>query len=407
MKGRRGPWTLAVAVALGLSAAPIPAATDEPQEPTPTPAAEPPAEEKPRTEREVRWFGELASWISQPLGLDDVPAAVKNPDDPFRTGVLGMPGGTDLDLRVRAGYVLPGDLGRVLVTYWSHRAQGALESFDPSRFVFGETLALPFFAGFRDDGLADGFRAASIAKTRDLRIDYSRLAFTGKKIEAWWSLGLRRVSHDRSLRAAYFALSPDLPPLVPPVTPGTSPRRDLLPQPDRVNLSSSFEGRGVGMGLDFSVPFGRQVRLEAGAFLAALRGRMSSAYDSQTHLYRCDGPTCGSLGLEILTYPFDEFENPDILAETRQVTLPLGVSSSSLPASATVFDAYVGARWTVWKTLEVFGGFRQSRYEKVGADLRPEAVTLSENGVPNFESVSRTDRSVGYEGYYLGVAYRY
>ncbi len=396
-----------MAAVLWLAAAPVTATMEEPQEPAPTPEAESAAEEKPRTEREARWYGEVASWVSQPLGLDYVPAAVRDPDDPFATGILGVPHGTDLDLRVRAGYVLPGEFGRVLVTYWSQRARGALEGFDPSRFVFGETLALPFFAGFRDDGLADGFRAASLTKTRDLRIDYTRLAFTGKRIEAWWSVGMRRVSHDRSLQASYFALSPDLPSLVPPVTPPTSPRTDLLPRPDRVDLSSSFEGRGLGVGLDLSVPFGRQVRLEAGASIAALRGRMSSAYESQTHLYRCDGSTCASLGLEILSYPFDELEDPDILDETRQVTMPLGVSSSSLPASATVLDAYIGARWTVWRTVEVFGGFRQSRYQNVGADLRPESVTLSENGVFNFESVSRTDRSAGYEGYYFGVAYRY
>lgn len=405
MSRRKAFWTSAVAGALWLLAAPVPAATELPEEPAPTPEGAPAAEEKPRTEREVRWFGEVASWASQPVGLDYVPAARRDPDDPFATGVLGVSHGTDLDLRVRAGYVLPGDLGRVLVTYWSQRARGALEGFDPSQFVFGETLALPVFAGFRDDGLADGFRAASLTKMRDLRIDYTRLAFTGKRIEAWWSVGLRRVSHERSLQASYFALSPDLPPLVPPVT--STPRTDLLPQPDRVDLSSSFEGRGVGIGLDLSVPFGRRVRLEVGASIAALRGRMSTAYQSQTHLYRCDGPTCAMLGLDILSYPFAEFEDPDILEETQQVTMPLGVSSGSVPASASVLDAYIGARWTVWKTIELFGGFRQSRYQDVGADLRPESVTLSVTGVPNFESVSRTDRSAAYEGYYFGVAYRY
>lgn len=400
----RWKWAGAALLAAGLLVRPAAAEAERSEEPPGTPEVETQPEEKARKERAARWFGEIAAWIAQPVGVGYFPATRGSPDDPFASDVLGVPHGTHLDRRVRAGYILPGDLGRVLVTYWAQRVQGKLGSFEPSRFIFGETIALPFFAGFRDDGFADGFQSTTTTKTRDLRIDYTRSLFSGRRIEGWWSVGVRRVSHERDLRAVYFALVPDLPPLVPPAIPPTTSRSDLLPLPDRAAISSSFSGRGIGAGVDLLAPIGKRVQVEWGVSVSTLRGKMSSAYESETHFY---ARVAGNEIVEILGYPFDAFEDPDIVAETLQLSSLLVVDSGSLSSSATVFDAYVGARWNVWKNLELVGGFRQSRYENVGVDLRPEAVSVSANGAPNSRSVSRTDRSAGYEGFYLGVAYRY
>jgi hypothetical protein len=58
----------------------------------------------------------------------------------------------------------------------------------------------------------------------------------------------------------------------------------------------------------------------------------------------------------------------------------------------------------VWRGIEWFGGFRNARYSDVGVDIRPAAA-------PNYSgttlAVEEKARSVTYEGFYTGLAYRF
>ena len=80
--------------------------------------------------------------------------------------------------------------------------------------------------------------------------------------------------------------------------------------------------------------------------------------------------------------------------------------------------------WKALRWLDVFLGFRQSRYSDVGMDLRPKATTASPSAVTvtidddiisvspggqaiNLQDLTEIDRSVEYEGFYGGVEFRW
>ena len=68
-----------------------------------------------------------------------------------------------------------------------------------------------------DDGLADGVGSRGVRKTSEFRLEYQRKAFETKWVRGWWSAGYRELSHERILDASYFAIVPNLPPVIPPI----------------------------------------------------------------------------------------------------------------------------------------------------------------------------------------------
>jgi hypothetical protein len=372
-------WIVAAACALGVTT--FASAQDQ----------QPSAEAKPEEPRESRYFFESALWGAQPIGLQYEPATVVD----FSSGehsILSMRFGTEARGRYRFGYNFGHSIGEVVGTYWSQQDVAELSRFDASNFIYGETKASPSGAGVFDDGLADGFSSVARTKTRDLRIDYYRDAFETPHVKSRWFVGLRRIDHYRVLRATYFALGANLPIVVDPDS--GAPRNDLDPDADEATVSSSFSGRGIEAGLDITLPIRRKLWVNTGFALAAVRGRIVSRHSSLTHVYAIIDPETGDA--TILAPPFDDVFNDPANAKTlAELALPVAFNQNSQVSSSQLLETYVEFRWNCWNRLEVFAGFRGTRYDNVGRDLG-----LSVDAVP-------TDRSVGFEGYYAGASYRY
>ena len=343
-------------------------------------------------------YAEVGVWISQAAGLEYEPATVSNTVDPFDTLIVSTEHGTETRFRYRGGYELRSNLGALIFTWYSHEEEVDQGEVRPGQYVFGEIMAHPLFAGFNNDGLADGYQADARTVLRDFRLDFYRVAFSSPRVIGKWFAGYRRIQHKRFFDVDYFAVLNDLPALIPPLT---DPRPDLIPIPDSVSTSSSFEGRGIEAGMDFLVPVLRNdVMLEAGFLLAVLRGDLDTQYRSTTSLYVLSLPNEQP---EILGPPYLEFtQSVDFI---DQLVNPIGLRSENRSTSSDVIDAYFGFRWKAWRDLEVFGGFRSTRYGDVAADLRPRNVVVL--GGVNLEDVQEVDRSVTYEGFYGGVSYRF
>jgi hypothetical protein len=342
-------------------------------------------------------YAEIEAWVAQPAGLDYFPATETDPQDPFNTQLLTFPTGTSTELRYRAGFELSGNRGGFILTWFAHEDRGEMTRATPGDYVFGETLVHPFLAGYHNDGLADGFDATASTDLSDLRIDYYRTAFKTASVEAKWFVGWRRVSHRRTVEASYFGLIDDLPPL--------TSRPDLAPGVDTAYMDSNFDGRGVGAGMDFLMPLWQdKISFEGGFNLAVLRSKTDAVYRSTTYAYTIfiDPDT---LILEP-PYDFDGTVNDvpaiDLIA---QEAYEIGLVANNVSSTGNVLEGYVGLRWKAWRGLDVYGGFRSTRYDDVGVDLRPKGNSLYA-GV-NVQDITEVDRSATYEGFYAGLAYRF
>jgi hypothetical protein len=392
----------------------------EPVEEVETEAAEPIAEEaKPSAAEEAaetpeagfrgRLVFDAEDWIAQPTGLEYSPATQSDPSDPVGTRVLGVPTGTDGAFRARLGFVLPKSWGRLVGTYFSHNEAAGTTQLDPGRFIFGETVLNPLYAGFNNDGLADGFEADTYTSLHDYRLELYRPAFRTARLAAEWSIGWRRASHSRRITTTYLALVPDIPTVIPPVGDFCCP--DLEPTAEIGESKSRFEGRGPSGGFDVRYDLWKdRLGLEAGFSLAVLRGKTDSDYTSQTNVYLFEGAVVGP--------PYDVFiedTNPDVAgiqpfgALVTQQPFPVGLEGQSVSTSANILEGTFAFRFKALEWLDVVAGFRSTRYDDVGLDMRPKVVTASidslENLVYNIQDVTETRRSVTYEGFFGGLTF--
>jgi hypothetical protein len=366
------------------------------------------AEAPDETETPGELYIELEVWVPQPVGTEYFAATQQVPDNEGTGELLDVKHGTDQSIRYEVGYTLPAGLGTVSGNYWSHGTDSSLEGRAPGGLaVFGEIVVHPLYAGFNNDGLSDSFAANTRTRLREWRIDFSRTAFRTPKFAGEWSVGWRDVTHIRDMNVAYRMLLPDLPALIPPAV-DCDPNQgcpDLTPQPDEAQVSSTFSGRGLGVGfdLDYHV-FKDKVLVEAGLNIAVLRGKTETYYRSRTHAY--------FVGDNLWNPPYDEFGNGGLAAQVSERTLFVGLDGHSIATSSDVMEAYAGFRWRALPWFDVFGGFRQTRYTDVGVDLRPKITTLSpddygfEYTVLGIEDVTEVRRSVLYEGFYGGVTFR-
>jgi hypothetical protein len=362
---------------------------------------------------------DVEGWVAQPAGTEYNVGTQSSPTDPFGTQLLQHTHGTETEFRIRVGWELPANLGNLGVVYYTHDTSAELDRFDPGNFVFGETLTHPLFAGFNNDGRSDGLESESTTTLRDWHIDYSHLAFRTERVTGHWSVNWRRVRHSRNVDAIYHSVVHDLPPLIPPLT---APRPDLQPLPDTASINSDWEGRGPGVGLDLDFDLWKgKVLFEGGVGLAALRGETSTSYFAQNHLYVLlplpisDPPFDTPI---VLGPPYDEFEGffvndqnqlAPLVDLIRQESAGFGLTASNSSSTSQVLETYLGFRWKFLKRYELYGGFRSTRYDDVGLELRPKLTTytLTEEGtlVMNLQDVEEIERSVTYEGFFLGMTF--
>lgn len=345
-------------------------------------------------------YVEIEAWEAQPAGLEFDPATAGDPSNPFATSLRSYSYDTATAARYRAGFAFPKNYGALVGTWYAQGQDMAIGENSPGDFVFGILLTNPLYAGFANDGLADGYNSTAEVVLRDLRIDYYRKAFSNDRFSANWFIGWRRVQFKRDMSAQYHALGAPLPPLIPPYV--SSPRNDLIPLSDLASIGSHWEGRGISAGMDFLMPFVQnKLSVEAGFDLAALRGKTDTSYQSATAYYALmDGNS-----EQILSSPYDAFNDPELIGGIEQRMSTVALQAQSRSTTSGILEGYVGLRWHAWKGLSAAIGFRGTYYDNVGVDLRPKTV-VTEAGL-NLQDVTETDRSVTYEGFYLALAYAF
>jgi hypothetical protein len=87
-----------------------------------------------------------------------------------------------------------------------------------------------------------------------------------------------------------------------------------------------------------------------------------------------------------------------------------------------VLEGSLSFRFRTWRELEVFGGFRSTRYADVGVEVRPTlgtgtvigqtpsqapGVTVGRAAIVPVVGVVEATRSVDYEGFFLGLGYTF
>lgn len=370
---------------------------DEPAPPpveSPEEASKPPAPERPWGLR-----AEAEYWFAQPVGSDFDFATVRAPDSP-QTSTIPFGFGTENRARWKASFVLPKDAGEVFLTYWSSRITRDAVMSSPGNFVFGEIQALPIYSGVLDDGYADGVFASAHLQTRDLRLEYRHTLATTDRSTVEGFVGFHTVDHDRRTEVAYYGLAATLPPFIDPDTGAALPT--LEPTPDLVQTRSRFSGRGISVGAKYRFEIAAErVWIEATFDWSLLRGSKTSTFFCSTAAWAVNDAG------QLLYVPPEDLgaviEDGTLGPSLVQVRFPVSLTEGKTSQSASVFESSVGVRWRVWKTFEILGGIRTSRYQNLVDDIRPTAVG-SDLSVLDYE---RTSRSLGYEGFYLGAGYRY
>jgi hypothetical protein len=348
---------------------------------------------------------EYGAWIAEPGGLGDNVASVADPTSAFNGTIVGFNHSSSAEDYTRFGAELAGNRGRVLLSWYAHENDSLMSMRDPGNFIFGQLLAFPAFAGLSNDGLADALDASISTGLSDLKIEYSRMAFSNSRVEGRWIAGYRKVSYSSATDATYYALVPTFPAFVPPLTSGLP---DLTPLPETASLTSRYDGDGLTGGMEFLAPLWRdKLALEASFGLSVLLGAVDTSYRSTNYFYSLNG--------EVLDPPYTElgdfFVNSSgvvvgTATSVQQESIEVGLRSDSLSRSSQVLEASMGARWSPLSYLDVFVGYRTIHYEGVGVDIRPRNVVVIGN-VLNTTDASETDRSATYEGFYGGVGIRF
>jgi len=405
-------WSAALLCGMAL-ALPVVAQDDAtPKEPPPAadtePATTPPAPKKTNFGDPPlhRWGGftiSLAAWQPALVGAAEELATT------YQKGIASpLMEGSTVRTRETAGaiYHLPKDLGSIGITYDSMHHSDSVSYLTPGQFMFGETRAYPLALGAFNDGFADGLSASIERKTREFRLYFSQTAFENPRAKGTWGVGYRQVSHSRSLAISYMALVPNLPPLIPPTVPdGVTEANRLKPFWDTMSQTSNFSGHGLGVTFDLEFPVHPRVSVITGLAIGLIRGSKSSEYSSQSSYYF----QYQDIGGATVKVPLTTAQLRAILSNGTQEDIALvgqenvdvGLSQSATSQFAETLDLYLGLEVKVYRGLKVFATLRDVYYANVGEYVVPQ---------PGFADVPRSFRtslSAGYEGYVLGLSWRY
>lgn len=402
---------------------PPPASDDEDEDAIP-PKPDPDDPDAPEAEgaRGERFWGalyfEANVWMAQPSGLGYSPATEYDGNAFGTARVLDPSFATEPKAQAKVAWILPHGVGELVGSYYSVSQHVDFAGHTPGDYRFGETQVLPLFSGAFDNGLADAFESRTRTRLREFRIDFARVAVDAPHFRAKWFAGLRRVNHTWDVSTAYYSIvqPPDVfPPLIPPLG-----FPDLVPLADVSTSVADYEGRGIETGVDFQFPFGSKgnFSFEAGIAVAAVRGTAHSQYSSLTWAYTLFYPRLAPVIVSpadftvLLVDPRDDPENPvlppvTLASLTDQVGYFVGLDAQGVSQSATILEGYMGFRWKAYKGLELFAGLRDTRYDGVGEEIRPTSVVHTPNGLVNVQSMSRTPVSPTYEGFYVGLGFRY
>jgi hypothetical protein len=371
----------------------------EPQEPAaePAPAPAPPARKQANVADPPlhRWGGitlSVAAWQPALIGADEELAWTF----PGGVGTPLMAGSTTRTRETAVGiYHLPKDLGSIGASYDSMDHDDSFSYVTPGQFGFFESRAFPAFRGAFDDGMADAVTADIVRKTREFRLWYSQTAFETPRAKGTWGVGYRQVSHSRNVAINYLAVVPNLPPVIPPVLPPGVDPGNLQPFPDGVSQTANFDGHGLGVSLDLQFPVHRRVSIISGLSIGLIRGSASSSYRSFTSYYYSDFLP-DVLTKEELFY-YLTYGPPEFIASIHQGYYGVGQDQPETSQFAETFDIYLGLEVTLYPGLKIFGTLRELYYANVGEYVVPQVYGAEE----------RTLLSAGYEGYVLGLSWRF
>jgi hypothetical protein len=373
----------------------------EPEAEAEKPAAEaekPPAKKKSNLEEEPMhrwgaWSISLAVWDPQQIGVSDEVAVIVPDDQPAYP--LRIDPESSWRGSIGAAFHLPKDRGSVVVRYDSMSHESQDDFFSPGQFIYFESQAVGF-RGVFDDGYADGVRTSGLYKTREFRLDYQNTAWSTPRTRGTWSAGVRSIDHSEELELTYFALVPNFPALIPPAVESTADAAALIPLPDRVRAQSDYSATGAGAALDVEFKFHPRFSIVSGLAVGLLTGDMSSRYKSKTYLYINNAfqPPVILTPEELLAIL--STGTAEDIALIEQVQTVSDVYSPNVKHASQTYEAYVGVQSTVWRGLKVFATFRELYYSNVG-----ERLGLSSQGI------TTASKSVGYEGYLVGVSWRF
>jgi hypothetical protein len=406
MKSTKWPVALLCGMVLALPLAaqeePVPAeppppptetkpAKTEPAEPTEPPKA--PTSTEPALHRWGGWTLFVAAWQPALVSADEEIASTVADDT--LTPVMA---GSSARIRETAEvtYHLPHDAGAIVGHYDGMYQSDMLKDFTPGQFNFLETRGFPFALGAFDDGLADGVESNSLRKTRDFRLEFARTAFESKVARGVIRGGYRQLSHDRQIEIISHAIVPNLPPAIPPSIPDSEDPLRLQPLPDVVTQRSNFFGRGVGAALDVEFPLHPRFAITTGISIGLVRGDSTSAYVSTSSYYFINGAETVPLTKDQL-FAILSTGTPDQIGAVNQKDVVVGTHQHGTDQFAVTYDIYVGIEGTVYRGLKLFARLRDVYYANVGEYVVPTG----------FGSNERTSLNAGYEGYNIGLSWRF
>jgi hypothetical protein len=296
---------------------------------------------------------------------------------------------------VEVTYFFPHDAGAMVAHYDAMYHDDSFSFLTPGVFNFSETRAYPELLGAFDDGLADGVTASALRKTREFRLEYQRKAFESKWARGTWGVGYRQVSHARAMGISYLAIVPNLPPVIPPVVPNNQQDR-FAPLPDTVSQTSNFYGHGIGASLNLEFPLHPRVSVISGLAIGLIRGTAGSQYVSTSSFYfSTDAPGVPLTKDELFTILSSGSETQ--ISNVFQQPVVHATLSPGASQMATTYDVYLGLQVMPYRGFRVFATVRDVYYSNVGEYVVPKPGPVNE----------RTSLSAGYEGYVVGLSWRF
>jgi hypothetical protein len=340
------------------------------------------------------WTISLAAWQPSLVGAEDEIAVV------FPTNKSPYPLLLGAESNIReswlVAYHLPRNLGSIVMHYDSMNYQDQAQHFSPGQFIYGESQAYPEFRGAFDDGFADGVSASASRKLREVRFEFSDKAWETKHTRATWGAGVHNLDYSRQSYIDYYALVPNLPPVIPPVVSPPYDSSAYNPLPDQVIQKSDYSGSGVGASLDVEFRLHPRFSIISGLSIGLLRGKVTTSYQSQTSFYFSTDDGYHYLSKDEL---FDILNNgtDQQINKVGQESVTYALSVPNASQAAQTYDLYVGIQSAVWRGLKVFATYREMYYQNVGARAVP---------TPNL-TIDSQSLSVGYEGYLVGLSWRF